>query len=231
MGASVLLALLTGVRIQSYATQASRAAASGSRHVPVLVASRTIERGQPLSANLLRQSSVPAAYAPPGAMASIAQAAGRVALTDLAPGEVVTDTRLARVRAGPVASLVPQGLRAFAVPTTLPPSVVVAGDRVDVLATYGAGSGQPHTETVVQGVEVLLVLGGAQTGDHKGGLALDLSASDINEPAVLIVLVAPEQEEQLAFARAFADLEVALVPAVEQVQVVQPEPEATVPAA
>ena len=32
----------------------------------------------------------------------------------------MTQTRLARVRAGPVASLVPEGLRAFAVPSTLP---------------------------------------------------------------------------------------------------------------
>jgi Flp pilus assembly protein CpaB len=177
------------------------------------VASRAVARGEPIAKDRVRLRSVPAAYAPPGALTSIAEAAGRVALSDLAPGEVVTDTRLARVRAGPVASLVPQGLRAFAVPTSLPSGVVAAGDRVDVLATFQGG--QPHTELVVAGVEVLFVLGGSPPGEEVGGLGgLDL-AGDEHAPSVLIVLVAPAQEERLAFARAFANLEVALVPADE----------------
>jgi Flp pilus assembly protein CpaB len=213
LGASVLLAALAGARIQTYVNRDGTAAEAGGPHVRVAVAARAIRRGESVAASSLRIVDMPAAYTPPGAAGSISQAAGRVALTDLAPGEVVTDTRLARVRAGPVASLVPPGLRAFAVPTTLPPSVVQQGDHVDILATFGSGGSQPHTETVVEGVEILLVLGqGGASGGH-GGFALDLSAADINQPAVLIVLVAPEQEERLAFARAFANLEVVLAPA------------------
>ena len=49
-----------------------------------------------------------------------------------------------------MASLVPRGLRAFAVPTSLPRGAAVPGDRVDILATYA--SGQPHSEMVVEGV-------------------------------------------------------------------------------
>lgn len=211
---SMVLAALAGARIQRVVNGAGHPAeASGSR-VRVAVAGQAVDRGEPISPSALRVLTIPAAYAPPGAVGSISEAAGRVALTDLAAGEVVTDTRLARVRAGPVASLVPPGLRAFAVPITLPPSVVREGDHVDILATYGSGGTQPHTETVVERVEVLLVLGGAgpEPGDG-GGFGLDLGAAEAGRPSVLVVLVAPDQEERLAFARAFANLEVAVAPA------------------
>src|SRR5207245_2589581 len=103
--------------------------------VPVVVAARAVARGSPLSASDLRVTAMPRAYAPPGSYSRIEGLSGRVALADLSPGEAVTKTRLARVRAGPVASLIPEGLRAFAVPTTLPLGAVVPGDHVDVLAT------------------------------------------------------------------------------------------------
>jgi Flp pilus assembly protein CpaB len=211
--ASAVLALLTGIRIHAFAERAGEAATAEGRRVRVLVVSAPIARGEAVTADRLRVASMPSTYAPPGAITSISRAAGRVALTDLAAGEVMTDTRLARVRAGPVASLVPQGLRAFAVPTSLPGGLVGAGDRVDVLATYQGG--QPHTELVVSGVEVLFTVGGPE-GEGSGGIGgLDLAGIDAHSPTVLIVLVAPQQEERLAFARAFANLEVVLVPADE----------------
>ena len=212
--ASVALALFTGTRIHSLVERANAAVAAEGPRVAVVIAAQAVTRGEAIAKDQLRSRSMPSAYAPPGAITSISQAAGRVALSDLAPGEVVTDTRLARVRAGPVASLVPQGLRAFAVPTSLPAGVVAAGDRVDVLATFQGG--QPHTELVVAGVEVLFVLGSAPSEAGSAGLGgLDLASGDAATPAVLIVMVAPAQEERLAFARAFANLEVALVPADE----------------
>jgi len=160
---------------------------------------------------------MPVDYTPPGALTDVAKAAGRVALADLAPGEVVTETRLARVRAGPVASLVPRGLRAFAVPTSLPPGLVAPGDLVDVLATFNTG--QVHTETVISGIEVLSVLGsrGAGPGGSAGparssGLDLDAGAAGVSGSTTLILLVSPTQQERLAFARTFANLEVTLAP-------------------
>jgi Flp pilus assembly protein CpaB len=223
LAASVVLALLAGTRIHSLVERANAAVAAEGRRVTVVVAAQAVTRGEAIVKDQLRSRSMPSAYAPPGALTSISQAAGRVALSDLAPGEVVTDTRLARVRAGPVASLVPQGLRAFAVPTSLPAGVVAAGDRVDVLATYQGG--QPHTEVVVAGVEVLFVLGGPPAGAQgEGGLGgLDIPVGNGGTPTILIVLVAPAQEERLAFARAFASLEVGLVPADEPFQSAESE--------
>ena len=147
-----------------------------------------------------------------GALRDVAKAAGRVALAGLAPGEAVTETRLARVRAGPVASLVPQGLRAFAVPTTLPRGSVTPGDHVDVLATFG--SGQPHTERVAEGLEILFVLSARQGSQTGAGPDLGALGSGAGPTMNLIVLVSPDQEERLAYARAVGILDVAIAPAV-----------------
>lgn len=186
--------------------------------VSVVVAAGRIERGSAMAPRDLRLTRMPVAYAPPGAFNDVSRAAGRIALADLSPGEVVTETRLARVRAGPVASLVPQGLRAFAVPVSFPAGLVAPGDRVDVLATFNTG--QAHTETVVREVEILLVLsshgaGGAGSGGsgRGAGLGLDASAAGLSSSTTLVLLVSPDQQERLAFARAFANLEVTMAPA------------------
>ena len=84
---------------------------------------------------------------------------------------------------------------------------------MDILGTYSQG--QPHTESVVQGVEVLLVLGPSPSGGGSSGsqgLGLDAAGAGVDGSITLIVLVSPDQEERLAFARAFADLQVAIAP-------------------
>jgi len=214
--ASLALSAAAALLLRDYASRAASVAGAAAPEVRVVVASDRIERGTPPAERDLRLVHMPAAYAPPGAITEVSKAAGRVALADLSPGEVVTETRLARVRAGPVASLVPQGLRAFAVPISLPPGLVAPGDRVDVLATYNTG--QPHTEIVVSSVEILLVLtsgtgrSGLGTNDRAGGLDLDRAAAGLAGSITLILLVSPDQQERLAFARAFANLEVTMAP-------------------
>lgn len=210
VSAAAVMAVVAAALIHGYLGAARAAGASGGPQVTVVVAGEPIQRGTTLVGSQLHLVRLPQAFAPPGSLGDIESAAGRVVLAALAPGEVVTQTRLARVRAGPVASLVPRGLRAFAVPTSLPPGAVAAGDRVDVVATYA--SGQPHSEVVVEAVEVLFVLGTSRSG-HGGTLALDAGASGAESATTLVLLVAPDQEERLAFARAFASLEVAIQPA------------------
>ncbi len=196
--------------LHGYLSRAAALAPPVGPTVAVVVAAESIDRGATVGGSQLRVARIPQEYVPPGAIGDISKAAGRVLLAGLSPGEVVTETRLARVRAGPVASLVPRGLRAFAVPTSLVRGVVIPGDRVDVLATFG--SGQPHTEMVVEAVEVLLVL--SSDGFHRGtsSVELDAEAAGASAPTTLILLVAPDQEERLAYARAFASLEVTIVP-------------------
>jgi Flp pilus assembly protein CpaB len=213
---SLALSVAAGLLLRGYVGRVASEASASAPETAVVVASVRIERGTALAPGELRLGRIPLPYAPPGALKDISKAAGRVALADLSPGEVVTETRLARVRAGPVASLVPRGLRAFAVPTSLPANLVEPGDRVDILATFNTG--QVHTEVVVSGVEILLVLGSGRAGQSasgasdRGGLGLDAEAAGLSASTTLVLLVSTDQQERLAFARAFANLEVTMAP-------------------
>jgi Flp pilus assembly protein CpaB len=213
--ASVVLSLAAGLILHSSVNRQAVVASAAAPEVAVVTAVAPISRGSRVALGEVRLARMPASYAPPGALTDASKAAGRVALADLVPGEVVTETRLARVRAGPVASLVPQGLRAFAVQTSLPARLVAPGDHVDVLATFNTG--QAHTETVVNSVEVLLVLGRGAPPDGRGvpdhGDGLGPATEEGADVTTLVLLVSPDQQERLAFARAFANLEVTLAPA------------------
>jgi Flp pilus assembly protein CpaB len=85
---------------------------------------------------------------------------------------------------------------------------VVAGDHVDIIATYATG--QPHSELAVEGVEVLFVIRPTSGGGGTPSLELDPEGAAVAAVTTLILLVSPDQEERLAYARAFANLEVAI---------------------
>lgn len=168
--------------------------ASRPEMIGIVVAAADLPRGVTVEPHMLGSAEVPVAFAPPGVLTSADQAIGLVLLTDVVAGEPLSSSRLAR--GGPVAALVPDGLRAIAVTVALPAGTLAPGDRVDLFATYAAGN--PHTELVAAGVEVLWLVDGSTT--------------DIGDAATILLLVAPETAERVAFARAFADLSVAIVP-------------------
>lgn len=204
-----VLAVAAGVAaylvVDGYARRVAALAPGLGDPVEVAVAVRDLPRGTTLDPTLLRTVTYPGAFAPPGAVADGERATGRVLLAALAEGEAVTQTRLGPARAGPVAALVPEGIRAVVVATALPPGTVRAGDRVDVLATFAQG--QPYTETVASEVEILGVVG-------LGTLAppgADAPEHGAEEAVTLVLAVTPDLAERLAYARAFADLSVAIV--------------------
>jgi pilus assembly protein CpaB len=199
---SVVFGVAAFVVVHGYARRVEALVPTLGHPIPVVVAARDLPRGSVLEPAMLEVVTMPSAFAPPAAIAQPERVDGRTLLAGLATGEVVTSTRLAGPRAGPVAALVPAGLRAVALAVSLPPGAVRPGDRVDVLATYAGG--QPHTETVAQGVEVLLV-----TGSSPGG-SLDTLESGLMGGPALMLLVTPYGAERLAYARAFADLSVSI---------------------
>jgi Flp pilus assembly protein CpaB len=185
--------------VRGYAAELEALRPSTGDPVPVAVAAADLVRGSVLSEADLRVERIPSAYAPPGALASPQDAVGAVLVSDLAEGEVITRTRIGSA-GGPVASLVPSGLRAFVVPAGVPAGVVRAGDRVDVLATFGGP--HPYTDTVGSGLEVLSVI------------EEDAGAFDASGPGgpSLVLLVGPDVAERLAHATAFAQIAVTVAP-------------------
>lgn len=185
--------------VDGYAARLEALRPVAGEPVPVVVAATALERGTVLTEDALGVELVPAAFAPPGRIASPEQLSGRTLVSDVAEGEAVTRTRV-EVTGGPVASLVPEGLRAFPIQVGSAATSVRAGDRVDVIATFGGP--RPYTDTVASGLEVLAIV------EPEAG-AFD--AAGAGGPS-LVLLVGPEIAEELAYATAFADLAVAVAP-------------------
>jgi hypothetical protein len=111
----------------------------------------------------------------------------------------VTRTRLG-VSGGTIASLVPSGLRAFPVTASVAPDAIRAGDRVDVIATFGGP--RPYADTVASELEVLAILEPDEGTFAAGG----------GEGPSLVLLVSPQVAEELAYASAFAEIAVTVAP-------------------
>src|SRR5947208_16124942 len=184
--------------VRGYAAKARRLTGALGQPVVVEVSARALTRGTVLTDSMLRLRTYPAAYAPPGAVHDPDAVAGLALLTSMPAGAAVTADRLAPKGAGPVAALVPAGLRAVSLPSSLPQGAVRSGDRIDLLATFPGP--HAHTETVGAGVEVLRVMtAGASEEPSLGNVGSSTPAT-----TTLMVLVTPEQQEQFAYARAFA---------------------------
>ncbi len=172
--------------------------------VAIVAAATDLARGTVLSEDMLHTSTVPEEFVPPGAVGDTASLAGRVLTADVQAGEIVTRSRLAGPGTGPVAALVPEGLRAVIMPAGVPAGTVRAGDRVDVYATYGGG--RPHTELVASGLEVVRIL----TDGPTGGTGIGGSAS-ADTGVSLVLLVDGDAAASLAYARAFGQLQIAIL--------------------
>jgi Flp pilus assembly protein CpaB len=203
----LLLAVASGLAafalVRGYEARLDALHPAAGPPIPVVVAAQTLSRGQPVPAGAVELRRMPAAFAPPGSMRTVESVVGRIAVADVVAGEAVSRARLAPATAGPIAALVPPGLRAAFVPTELPEGAVRSGDRVDVFATYG---GRAHTELAADGVEVL-----GTAGSSAAGAEQPLSPAAGTPPGggiVLVVLVDQGTAERLAFARAFATLTV-----------------------
>lgn len=196
------LAVVCGVAafaiVHGYAARLEALRPVAGRPVPIVVAAAPLARGAVLTEDMMQIVSVPEAFAQPGALRTLEQAVGRALVADIAEGETLTRTRIG-VSGGPVAAQVPSGLRAFVVPSGMPAGSVRAGDRVDVLATFGGQ--RPYTDTVATGLEVLTVL----TVDEG-----TFTASGTDLGPALVLLVTPDAAERLAYATAFADLTVTI---------------------
>lgn len=201
---AVLFGTSTFVVIRGYQERADALRSPDGAETPIVVAAADLARGTVLAEGMLRGGTMPATYAPPGAISDAASVIGRILTADIAEGEIVTASRLAVPHIGPIAALVPPGLRAIVIAAGMPDGTLRAGDRVDVYATYGGG--RPHTELAASEIEILKVLVQAPAGG-LGGAATGSNADGVS----VVVLADTDAAERLAYARAFAQLTVAIV--------------------
>jgi pilus assembly protein CpaB len=202
LSVAVVTALLAALAMRAYARHVDVTRPDGGPPTDVVGVTAPVSRGSVLTPDVLAVVTMPARFAPVGAVRSIDRATGRIAIADLAAGEVLTELRLAGARSGPTASLVPPGMRAVQIPVSAAAGVK-PGDLVDVIATFGGGGA--HTEVAGEALEVLVV--------DRGGGGAPPAPPPTSAPSGtvgLIVLVTPDVAERLAFASAFATLSVAV---------------------
>jgi pilus assembly protein CpaB len=199
LSVSVACAVAAALVMRSYARRLDIVRPDGGPPLAVVATVEDVARGAVLTEEMLEMVTLPSRFAPPGAMRDVAGVTGRIAIADLAAGEILTSLRLAGSDPGATSSLVPPGMRAVQVPIAGGIGVE-PGDLVDVIATFGGGGA--HTEVTGEGFEVLAV-------DRSGGGSFGAAATS-SSGIGLVLLVTPTDAERLAFAAAFATLSIAV---------------------
>ena len=185
----------------------------------IVIAAGPLRFGTHVNADSLREVAWPDEALPAGTFGSITEVMSggkRIVLASIEKNEPILRSKIT----GPgqkatLSAVIQDGMRAVTIRVNDVEGVggfVLPGDHVDVLATFG--SGQPHTERVAEGLEILFVLSARQGSQTGAGPDLGALGSGAGPTMNLIVLVSPDQEERLAYARAVGILDVAIAPAV-----------------
>jgi pilus assembly protein CpaB len=147
--------------------------------VEVVVARGPLEAGERLAAEDLARRSLPARFAPAGAVGVVPELLiGRRLAVPVAEGGPVGPLLL-EPAAPPPGAGVGRGRRAAEVVAAAAPGTVSAGSRVDVLVTRDRGAGAGATELALQDVEVLAArpAAAAEGERRKGRVAATLRVS------------------------------------------------------
>jgi Flp pilus assembly protein CpaB len=172
-GALVVLTVSTVARVTSAAAEER---ARWGAAVDDVVAVHDLEPGDAIGADDVELRRLPAALVASDALHELVDGAVTSAWT--AAGEPLLSSRLAPAGLSPTAALLPPGTRGVAIPLGVAPLPVVAGDRVDVLATL-------DTSTVVVARRALVIAGGV----CGVTVAVDESAASDVASAVVVASV------------------------------------------
>jgi Flp pilus assembly protein CpaB len=197
---SLVCAVASGLVMRAYARRLDALRPDGGPPISFVATVEKVSRGDVLTPEMLELIPIPTRFAPPGAIRELAGTVGKIAVADIASGEIVTSIRLAGASAGRTASLVPSGMRAVGIPVS---GVVEVepGDLVDVIATFGGGGA--HTEVAAEAAEVISV-------DRDAGGSFGAAGAGTSAGAGLVLLVTPTDAEQQAFASTFATMSIAV---------------------
>jgi pilus assembly protein CpaB len=196
-----MLALVSGgsaaLGVNKYVKSKPVAVTPNFDMVPVLVALEDIPRGASVTADLVKTQDYPKGILPPGTLGRVEDALDRAVFVPLTRGEPVLNGKLAPKGAKRgMAALVPNGMRAFTVPTPSAASgvagFILPGNKVDVLLTLEGRHGSVTT-TIVQNLEILAV-------DQRTDAPPD-NRIDPNHLRSVTLLVTPDQAAKLGLAQ------------------------------
>lgn len=176
---------------------------TGEKGPPIVIASRDIQPGLPITANQLRLSPWSTDASPEGIFSDLDLVVGRVARQAIFANEPVLESRLAGSAAsGGLSSLISPGMRAISVRVDEVIGVAgfaLPGGYVDVMVSARDGQGNPFSKIVLSRVKVVA--------------AEQDTAGDPTQPKVVRAVtleLGPEDAEKLDLARNVGSLSLVL---------------------
>jgi pilus assembly protein CpaB len=197
--ASVAIGLVAVVVAANWVTQQANVATS-----KVVVATRDIDLGTPLTAEMLSVTDWPSKSVPPNTVSDLAKLDGRVTRVAIQAGEAILESKLAPPGAkGGLSAVIEPGKRAVTVKVNEVIGVAgfaLPGNFVDVLVYTEDEQKRPISKIVLERVLVLAI---AQETEQK----------DPTKPKVVNAVtleLTPEQTERLDLARSIGTLSLVL---------------------
>jgi pilus assembly protein CpaB len=215
---ALLFGVLAAVSVSRYLSSAQ---AYSKNLIPVAVAKVAIPVGTKIVAEQVMVVQFPKESMPDGAFESGEKLAGRVAVTNIAPREPITEARLApEGTAGGLSAVIPEGYRAMTVKVDDVVGLsgfVMPGTLVDVVVTIDpaehAGMQNPISKIVLQNIKVL-----------ASGQNIDKPEDqrEANSVKAVTLQVTPEQAEKLALAATEGKLQLVMRNSIDQGDEVTP---------
>jgi pilus assembly protein CpaB len=171
----IVLAIVTGVALNGVAQQnANRVVAAPPETVSIVVAKADVPARTVITAAMLTRRDYPKELVPGGALADEADAVGQTTVATIPSGAAVLRGQILAADGKTGSSLtIDPGKVLVSFPTTDPLTVggfVAVGDHVDILATVTTGTGEnpKRTQTTIQNLEVLQVIGPTREQPQRG---------------------------------------------------------------
>ncbi len=172
----LVLATLTGLTLYGVAQEyGNRQIVTATESIDVVTAKADIPARTVLAADQLTRRRFPKSLAPAGVVTVESDAIGQTSLAVIPAGAPILRAQLVAAGGKTGASItLDKGKVLVAFPTAdalTSAGLVQVGDRVDILATLTlAGDGQRRTQTIVQNLEVVDVLGTGGRDQRAGSL-------------------------------------------------------------
>ncbi len=209
--AAVTFGLIAALSVKQYLQTAQ----AFNRTRDVVVAKVDIPMGSRIIAEQLIVEQFPEKVTPQGAIGKVDELVGRVAITNIAPRDPVTENKLAPVGAmGGLSSVIPEGYRAMTVKVDDVVGIsgfIQPGTLVDVVVVIAppkeGGTGEKVSKIVLQNIKVL-----------ANGQNIDKPKNDrdVERVKAITLQVTPEQTEKLALASSEGKLQLVMRNSVDQ---------------
>lgn len=222
--ASVVLAALASLALITYMRGVESRAFAGAETVEAWVARENIPAGMTAETahgrGLLGTTELPRKALAAGAIASLADIAGKVAAIEIVRGEQILAGRFVAAGQHGAGLAIPAGRQAMALEVEAPPGVagfVVTGSRVSVIGHVdvldaGGRTVEPRSQYLLQNIEVLAVGTRATEAVDDGARADTARRAQVSDKVLLTLAVTPAEAEKLSFAMNEGEIWITLLP-------------------